>query len=40
MYIPKMVFYESTKHIELDSHFIREMVMAKKIVTSYVTSSG
>jgi len=34
------VSLEKTKHIEIDCHFIRDMVMAKQIVTSYVTSGA
>ena len=31
------VFYERMKHIAVDCQFIRDMVMAKQIVISYVT---
>ena len=31
------MFHEWTKHIEVNCHFIRDMAMAKRIVTSYVT---
>jgi len=35
-----LVFYERTNHIEVDCHFIRDTVMAKRIVTSYVISGA
>jgi len=31
------LFHDRRKHIEVDYHFIRDMVKAKRIVTSYVT---
>jgi len=33
-------FHVRTKHIKVDYYFIGDMVMAKRIVTLYVTSSG
>ena len=32
------VFHAQTKHIELDAHYIREQVLAKKLVVQYVPS--
>ena len=33
------MFHERTKHIEVDCHFISDMVMRKQVVTSFVRSS-
>lgn len=33
------VFHESTKHIEVDFHFMRDMVIAKQISPSYVPTT-
>ena len=41
MYIANnFVFLERAKHVEVYCHFIRDMVMSKRIVTSYVTSGA
>ena len=32
------VFYERTKHIEVDCHFIREKIVSKCMTTSFVNS--
>ena len=33
-----LVYHAKTKHVELDIHFIREKVAAKKIVVQFVPS--
>ena len=33
------VFYERTKHIEVDYHFIREKIASKYMTTSFINSS-
>ena len=34
------VFHERTKHIEVDSHFIREKIQAKEIETPFLKSES
>ena len=34
------LYHERTKHIEVDFHFIREVVMKDKICTPYIKSTG
>ncbi|KAK4409489.1 Retrovirus-related Pol polyprotein from transposon RE2 [Sesamum angolense] len=33
------IFYERTKHIEVDCHFVREAIISQKICTPFTTSS-
>lgn len=34
------VFHERTEHIKVDCHFVRDLVLNKKIVLSFVRSSA
>ena len=34
------MFYERTKHIEVDCHFIKKKIMSGCIITSFVNSKG